>query len=303
MILLKDEWKLYFIGEKSKELYLNLIIQVRELISLCQEQSEGRVAILSELKRILTLIRDRVIGNNCSKYFFMKNDLLQTLLPILWMKDETNAEFTSITTECQKDALTLFSVLISQNSLIQWSNLPASDVFSNLMLLLQGTTNQNASHYLKFFEILTKSLVCFAKTVESTREAPFSDCNLPILLKLLNPKNSNQQISQNVAILLSTSCDTPIKQRALVNLRTIDLLLETLNSVCYIDDLSRLTITDPRLLDGTIDLLCTLTKENVEVCATISSISLKSRSISSLFYQLIGLSSLSTDLKLKLSLL
>lgn len=284
-------------------MYLNLIIQVRELISLCQEQSENRVATLSELKRILTLIRDRVIGNNCCKYFFMRNDLLQTLLPLLWMKDETNAEFTAIITECQKDALTLFSVLISQNGLIQWSNLPANEVFSNLMLLLQGTTNQNASQYYKFFEILTKSLVCFAKKVESTRDDPFSDNNLPILLKLLNPKNSNQQISQNVAILLSTSCDTPIKQRALLNLRTIDLLLEILHSICYIDELSRLTITDPRLLDGTVDLLCTLTRENVEVCAIISSATLRSRSISSLFYQLLSLSSLSIDLKLKLSLL
>lgn len=284
-------------------MYLNLIIQVRELISLCQEQSENRVATLSELKRILTLIRDRVIGNNCCKYFFMKNDLLQTLLPLLWMKDETNAEFTAIITECQKDALTLFSVLISQNGLIQWSNLPANEVFSNLMLLLQGTTNQNASQYYKFFEILTKSLVCFAKKVESTRDDPFSDNNLPILLKLLNPKNSNQQISQNVAILLSTSCDTPVKQRALLNLRTIDLLLEILHSICYIDELSRLTITDPRLLDGTVDLLCTLTRENVEVCAIISSATLRSRSISSLFYQLLSLSSLSIDLKLKLSLL
>ena len=284
-------------------MYLKLIIQVRELISSCQEQSENRVPILSELKRILTLIRDRVIGNNCCKYFFMRNDLLQTLLPLLWMKDETNAEFTEIITECQKDALTLISVLISQNGLIQWTNLPANEVFSNLLLLLQGTTQQNASQYYKFFEILTKSLVCFAKKVESTRDAPFSDNNLPILLKLLTPKNSNQQISQNVAILLSISCDTPIKQRALINLRTIDILLETLYGICYIDDLSRLTITDSRLLDGTIDLMCTLTRENFEVCAIVSSASLRSRSISSLFYQLLSLSSLSTDLKLKLSLL
>lgn len=284
-------------------MYLNLIIQVRELISSCQAQSENRVSILSELKIILTLIRDRIIGNNCCKYFFMRNDLLQTLLPLLWMKDETNAEFTAIITECQKDALTLISVLISQNGLVQWSNLPADEVFSNLLLLLQGTTHQNASQYYKFFEILTKSLVCFSKKVESTRDAPFSDNNLYILLKLLDPKNSNQQISQNVAILLSTSCDTPLKQRALINLRTIDLLLETLTSICYIDDLSRLTITDPRLLDGTIDLMCTLTRENADVCAIVSSASLRSRNISSFFYQLLSLASLSVDLKLKLSLL
>lgn len=233
----------------------------------------------------------------------MQNDLLQTLLPLLWMKDETSAEFTAIITECQKDALTLFSVLISQNGLIQWSNLPANEVFSNLLLLLQGTATQNASHHFKFFEILTKSLVCFAKKVESTRDAPFSENTLPILLKLLNPNNSNQQISQNVAILLSTSCDNPIKQRALINFRTIELLLEILTSICCIDELSRLTITDPRLLDGTIDLICTLTRENADVCAVISSASLRSRSISSLFYQLLSLSSLSTDLKLKLSLL
>lgn len=292
-----------FIGEKSKEAYLNLIIQARELISLCQQQSENRISTLSELKKVLTLIRDRVIGNNCCKYFFMRHDLLQTLLPLLWMKDETNAEFTTIITECQKDALTLFSVLISQNGLIQLSSLPATEVFTNLLLLLQGTATQNASQHYKFFEILTKSLVCFAKKIESTRDAPFAENNLPILLKLLNPKNSNQQISQNVAILLSNSCDTPIKQRALINLKTIDILFEILNGICYIDDLSRLNITEPRLLDGTIDLMCTLTRDNTEVCTVISNATLRSRSITSLFYQVLSLSSLSIDLKLKLSLL
>lgn len=284
-------------------MYSTLIVKVRELISHCQQQSDNRIAILIELKQVLTLIRDRVIGNNCCKYFFIQNDLLQTLLPLLWMRDETNAEFTAIITECQKDALTLFSVLISQNGFVQWSNLPANDVFSNLLLLLQGTANHNATNHCKFFEILTKSLVCFAKKVESTREAPFNEENLIILFKLLNPQNSTPQISQNVAILLSTSCDCPLKQKTLINLGITDLLSEILTKICFIDDLSRLTITDARLLDGVVDLLCTLTRDNLEGCSIISASNLRSRSVSSLFYQLLSLSSLSVDLKLKLSLL
>lgn len=284
-------------------MYSGLIVKVQDLIAHCQQQSDQRIAILAELKQVLTIIRDRVIGNNCCKYFFIQNDLLQTLLPLLWMKDETNAEFTLIITECQKDALTLFSVLISQNGFVQWANLPANDVFSNLLLLLQGTSSQTTTNHCKFFEILTKSLVCFAKKVESTREAPFHEENLAILLKLLNPQNSNPQISQNIAILLSTSCDNHRKQKTLINLRIIDQLSEILASICYIDDLSRLTITDARLLDGVVDLLCTVTRDNSDVCGVISATKLRTRSISSLFYQLLSLSSLSTDLKLKLSLL
>lgn len=248
-------------------------------------------------------IRDIIIGNSCCKYYFIQNNLLQALLPLLWMKDETSAEFTSIITECQKDALTLFSVLISQNGFVQWADLSASDVFSSLLLLLQGTSGQSASNHFKFFEILTKSLVCFVKKVKSTRDAPFNEENLSILLKLLNHENSNPQISQNVAILLSTSCDNQIKQKTLINLGIIDQISITLASICYIDDLSRLTITDTRLLDGVVDLLCTLTCDNSDVCGVISALKLRTRSVSSLFYQLLSLSSITIDLKLKLSLL
>lgn len=292
-----------FIGEKSKEMYLHLINQVRELISACQQQSDNRIQTLQQLKTNLTLIRDRVIGNNCCKYFFMRHDLLQALLPLLWMKDETSAEFTSIITDCQKDALTLYSVLMSQNVIIQTSSLPAIEIFTNLLSLLQGSATQNASAHYKFFEILTKSLVCFTKKVEGTRDFPFSNENLPILLKLLNPQNSNSQISQNIAILLSSCCDNPLKQKSLINLKIINLLHEIINSICFVDDLGRLTMTDVRLLDGVIDLLCTLTRDNLDVCIAVSSMSLRSRSIPSLLYQFLNLLSLSTDLKLKISLL
>lgn len=301
---IKDEWKLYFIGEKSKELYLNLINQIPELISICQQQSADRIKTLQKLKQNLTLIRDRVIGNSCCKYFFMRNNLLQALLPLLWMKDETSAEFTAIINDCQKDALTLFSVLMSQNGIIQFLSLPAIEIFTNLLSLLQGSATQSASAHNKFFEILTKSLVCFTKKVEGTRDLPFTDENLSILLNLLNPHNSNPQISQNVAILLSTCCDNSLKQKNLINLGIIDLLQEIINSICYIDDLGRLTITDARLLDGTVDILCTLTRDNLEVCNAVSSISLRSRrSLPSLLYQFLNLSLISTDLKLKISLL
>lgn len=281
-----------------------MINQVRELIAKCESHNDNCIEFLKELKNTLTSIRDRVIGNSCCKYFFLRNNLLQALLPLLWMKDETNAEFTTIITECQKDALTLFSVLISQDGLNQLSDLPANEVFSNLLILLQGTANQNAANHYKFFEILTKSLVCFCKKLESTRDAPYSEDNLVVLLKLLNPQNSNSQISQNVAILLSTSCDNAIKQKTLIGLRTIDLLLELLNFICFIDESGRLTITDTKLLDGIIDLLCTLTRDNNELCSMLLGFLVRSRrSLPSLFYQLLSLGSLSADLKLKISLL
>ena len=285
-------------------MYLNLINQVRELISICQQQNDNRIQTLDQLKQNLTLIRDRVIGNNCCKYFFMRNDLLQVLLPLLWMKDETSSEFTSIISDCQKDALTLYSVLMSQNGVIQLSNLPAIEIFTNLLLLLQNSSTQSASAHYKFFEILTKSLVCFTKKVDGTKDFPFSDENLSILLKLLNPQNSNPQISQNVAILLSSCCDNPFKQKSLINSKILDLLQEIINSICQVDELGRLTMTDVRLLDGTIDILCTLTRDNLDVCNLISSISLRSRiSLSSLLYQFLNISSISYDLKLKISLL
>lgn len=281
-----------------------MINQIRELISICQQQSDNRIETLLKLKHNLTLIRDRVIGNNCCKYFFMKNDLFQALLPLLWMKDETNAEFTAIINDCQKDALTLFSVLMSQNGIIQFLSLPGIQIFTNLLSLLQGSSTQSASAHNKFFEILTKSLVCFAKKVEGTRDLPFSDENLPILLNLLNPHNSNPQISQNVAILISTCCDNTLKQKSLTSLGIIDLLREIINSICHIDDLGRLAMTDVRLLDGAVDILCTLTRDNLEVCNSLSSISLRSsRSFPSLLYQFLNLSTISTDLKLKISLL
>ena len=259
-------------------MYLNLINQVRELISACQQQSDNRIQTLQQLKTNLTLIRDRVIGNNVAK-LFMRHDLLQALLPLLWMKDETSAEFTSIITDCQKDALTLYSVLMSQNGIIQTSSLPAIEIFTNLLSLLQGSTTQNASAHYKFFEILTKSLVCFTKRWKEPEIFHFRMKTCPFFLKLLNPQNSNSQISQNIAILLSSCCDNPLKQKSLINLRIINLLHEIINSICFVDDLGRLTMTDVRLLDGVIDLLCTLTRDNLDVCIAVSSMSLRSRSV------------------------
>lgn len=299
-----DEWKLNFISDKSKESYLNMIAKITNLIGICQQQTgPNRVSSLSELKYSLNAVRDKIIGNNCCKYFFIQNNLLQALIPLLWLKDETNAEASALIIECQKDALTLFSVLISQNIVINWSSLPVNEIFGNLILLLQGINGFDANYYFKFLEILTKSLVSFAKRVDTVRDIPFTDDNLPTIIKILNPQNSTPQISQNVAILLSTCCDSSAKQSILVNLKLVEHLFEIINMICYVDDLGRLMILDARILDGVIDLLCTLTRDNLEICSFISSLSLRGRSISSILYQFLSLSSLSIDLKLKISLL
>jgi len=299
-----DEWKLNFISEKSKNFYLQLISQAQQLIVECENNVTNRLETLQNLKSILSQIRDKVIGNNCCKYFFMRNDILQILIPLLWMRDESNAEFTRTVHECQKDALTLFSVLICQNGLIQWSDISAMNVFSNLLMLLQGTAEQDVIGNSKFFEILTKSLVCFVKKMENTRDSTFQPNNLIVFFNLLNPKNSSPAISQHVAIIISTSCDTLAKQNQLIELKCPDLLLEMMNSICYIDELSRLTIKDTKTLDGIIDLLCTLTRDNSDVSRTLSSTQLHSRrTVSVLLFQLLSLSSISTELKLKISLL
>lgn len=300
----KDEWKLRFIGEKSRKVYLNLIDKVRCLISAYRQQNIDCLAILDELKKTLAIIRDRVIGNNCSKYFFMHHDLLQTLLPLLWLRDESDSRFMKLLAECQKDALTLLSVLISKNNQEDWSNLPSEEIFSNLLLLLNETTGQNVMNHIKFFEVLTKSLVCFAKKIDNIRDASFADETLPILLKLLNPNNSNPQICQNVANLLSASCDSPTKQKILVDNKCLDLILEMLDRICFVDELCRLTITDIKILDGITELLHTLTRDNIEVSVALSSTPLKAqKSVTTFFYQLLSLSSISVDLKLKISLL
>lgn len=206
--------------------------------------------------------------------------------------------------ECRKDALILLSVLISQNDSEDWSNLPSAEIFSNLILILKETSEQNVMNHLKFFEILTKSLVCFAKKIDNIRDAPFSNETLPILLILLNPNNSNPQISQNIAVLLSACCDSSTKQKILIDCRFVELILEMLDKICYIDDLCRLIISDVKILDGITELLTTLTRDNTEVSVALSLTCFKAqKSVSSFFYQLLSLSSISVDLKLKISLL
>ena len=281
--MFKDEWKLKFIGEKSRKIYLNLINKVRCLVSAYQKQNIDCLAILDELKKLLSIIRDCVIGNNCTKYFFMHHDLLQTLLPLLWLRKESDSNFKVLLAECQKDVLTLFSVLISQNNQEDWSNLPSEEIFSNLLLLLNEPIGQNITYRIKFFEILTKSLVCFAKNIENVRDASFSNESLPILMKLLNPINSNSQICQNVANLLSASCDSLTKQKILLDNKCVDLILEMLERICFVDELCRLTITDVKILDGVIELFNALTRDNIEVSVALSSTPFKTQKTVSSF--------------------
>ena len=77
-----------------------------------------------------------------------------------------------------------------------------------------------------------------------------------------------------------------------------------LERICFVDELCRLTITDVKILDGVIELFNALTRDNIEVSVALSSTPFKNqKTVSSFFYQLLNLSSISVDLKLKISLL
>lgn len=304
-ILFLDDSQFMFISEKTKNLHLQWIDDVCSICQDLEQQSDGRIPKLEHLKFVLLQIRDRIIGNSCFKYFFMCNGLLKALLPILWIKDESNACFTELIIECQREALTLVSILIGLNCSLDWTDLSSSEIFLNLISLLQGNDLQSFAKKAKFFEILIWSISNFAKNIPSIRNAPFENSILPIFIHLLDPKISNPQVSQNVALMLSSSCDSQSKQKMLIDVNIITILTNMLNDICEIDELNRFAILDFKILDGVIDLLGALTKDNIEICLRLSStdhLVLDNR-ISTLLFRLLTISSLSTELKLKISLL
>lgn len=317
------DWRLGFISQKSQAQFLAWIARIRELQAVCTGVNctpEGRLEALSALKATLTAIRDRIIGNNCCKYFFVRNGLLPVLVPLLWLKDESSAEFTRLVVECQRDTLTLFSVLISQSGDLNEEGLGGGEgpqIFSNLAHLLATATLSNTQREGgKFLEILTRAMVCFAHKVQSTRDLCFDGETLPVLLSFLRePAGGSSAIIQNVCSLLAAGCDTRAKQDILMNARVLPMLLTLLNaSVCGVSEDGntvsssssslRIGVIDFKVLDGVIELLATLTRDCPEACEVVALSPFGgSKKMPTLLFGLLNVSLLSTEFRLKVILL
>lgn len=303
-----DDWKLAFIGEKAREGYSKWVEETAILIANCQQQGttlQERLDTLCSLRHILLQIRDKIIGNSCCKYFFVRQGLVNTLLPLLWLRDESNAAFTQLVTDCQQDALTLLAVMIGQSGESELSVIPAPEIFVNLLQLLHGATGQVISRNIKFYEILVRCLASFARKVESIRNLAFDPANLSVLLFFLDPTNSSAAISQHVAGIISSSCDSPPKQKTLLDAKVHVLLLALLNGACQLDATGRVVVTDLKIVDGAVDFLCTLTRDCPEAGHFIAASPLQSatRKMPALLFQLLNLNMSSVELKLKVALL
>lgn len=292
------------------------IERVKELthdISTSNCTSQERLQYSFELKKILMAIRDRIIGNSCCKYFFVRNGFLQVLTPLLWMKDESSAEFTQVLTDCQRDALTLLSVLIGQIG-GDTSVVGGDELFTNLLALLRTSS---PSVDIKFLEILTRSLCCFARKVESSRGAVFDASTLSVLLSYLDSSSSSccttssSVVVQNICGVLAACCDGEGKSRVLLSARTLPMLLSLLaGSICVAGDTPisaksslRIGITDLRCLDGSVELLCTLTRDCQEACEAVAQAPMAGRRIPNILFSLLNVSLLSIELRLKITLL
>lgn len=295
------------------------IARIGELQAVCTGVNctpEGRLEALSALKATLTAIRDRIIGNNCCKYFFVRNGLLPVLVPLLWLKDESSEEFTRLVVDCQRDTLTLFSVLISQSGdLNAQEGLGGGEgpqIFADLARLLAtaALSSSQQRERGKFLEILTRAMVCFARKVEATRDLCFDSETLPVLLSFLRePVTGMSAIIQNVCGLLAAGCDTEAKQKILLNARVLPMLLALLNaSVCVVNDDGnaaslRIGVIDFKVLDGVVELLATLTRDCPEACeVVVLSPFGGGKKIPTLLFGLLNVSLLSTEFRLKVIL-
>ena len=280
------------------------------------DTAQDRLQLLSDLKLVLMSIRDRIIGNSCCKYFFVRNGLLAALTPLLWLRDESSAEFTRLLMDCQKDALTLLSVLIAQGgngaiiSTVAQGDTGNSEVelFSNLMALLHSCKE------IKFLEILTRSLVHLARKAENVRAAIFEASTLSALLSFLEaPIRTaySSAVTQNICGILAAGCTVEAKSRVLLSARVLPQLLALLTgSVCIATgpDSSasasiRIGVTDLKILDGSVELLGTLTRDCQEACEAASSAPVSGRRLPHLLFSLLSVSLLSVELKLKIALL
>lgn len=285
--------------------------KLTELISQVSSAQE-RIELLTTLKQTLMAIRDRTIGNSCCKYFFVRHGLLQALTPLLWMKDESSAEFTRLLMDCQRDALTLLSVLIVQTGeTIIFNGSGELELFSNLLALLHSSSAEEV----KFLEILTRSLSSFARKVEGVRGAIFEAQTLSVLLAFLETPSRaaaySSAVIQNVCAILSAGCNGEGKSRLLLSSKILPQLLSLLTgSVCWSqthddddDSCTRIGVTDLKTLDGSIELLGTLTRDCPEACEAICTAPVAGRRVPNLLFSLLNVSLLSTELKLKISIL
>lgn len=324
-LLFLIDWRLAFISEKSQAQFMAWIARIGELQAVCTGVNctpEGRLEALSTLRATLTAIRDRIIGNNCCKYFFVRNGLLPVLVPLLWLKDESSEEFTRLVVDCQRDTLTLFSVLISQsgdlNAQVGLGGGEGPQIFADLTRLLATATLSSTRQRErgKFLEILTRAMVCFARKVESTRDLCFDSETLPVLLSFLRePVSGMSAIIQNVCGLLAAGCDTEAKQKILLNARVLPMLLALLNaSVCVVNEDGsasasspssslRIGVIDFKVLDGVVEFLATLTRDCPEACeVVVLSPFGGGKKIPTLLFGLLNVSLLSTEFRLKVIL-
>ena len=220
------DWKLEFISQRSKTTFLSWIEQVQQGIAATAAPTatpQERCQSLSELKQSLLAIRDRIIGNSCCKYFFVRHGLLQALTPLLWLRDESSAEFVRLLRECQREALTLLSVLIAQSG--EGLSFPVGEsdgLFGNLLGLLKADTDP------KFLEILTRSLCNYARKVPAARGALFEATTLPVLLSFLSEGRSSSAVVQNICALLAAGCDAEARSRLLLSERVLPQVLSRL---------------------------------------------------------------------------
>jgi hypothetical protein len=290
---------------------LNWIEQVKALTEAITQasQPQERLQLLSELKQNLMAVRDRIIGNSCCKYFFVRNGLLPALTPLLWLKDESSAEFTRLLMDCQRDALTLLAVLIAQSgNVIMASPGEEAQLFSNLLALLQSAKE------VRFLEILTRSLCNFVRKVESLRGVIFEASTLTVLLSYLEGTGRgaaySSAVTQNVCAILAAGCDAEGKSRVLLSARVLPQLLALLSgSICVSTshELSssnaRVGVSDLKVLEGSVELLGALTRDCQEACEAVSCAPVAGRRIPNSLFSLLNMSLLSVELKLKISLL
>jgi hypothetical protein len=271
--------------------------------------------LLKQASGLLRSIRDKLIGNSCCKFFFIRLNLLQVLVPLLWMKDESSAEFTRLLLECQKDALTLIAAMINcglnekSGSNVETQALPetlAHELFGNLLRLLQQNSasppSEKASKYL---EVLTKCLLWFIRKIDAVRHLVFEPENLDVLIQLLDPRRSSPTTLQHLACILAQGCDSPARQAALISQKALNILLSLIQANASLDPMGRPIVTDGKVLDGCIELAGALSRENGDVSQALASFSLASqppKRIPTLLFQLLNFSSLSIELKMKVAL-
>lgn len=292
-------------------MYLNWTAALAQALAACQQTTDlsERSLQLRNISNLLRNIRDKMIGNSCCKFFFLRHNLLQIVLPLLWLKDESNAEFSKDLVECQKDALILIAALINcnDNSAAWLPETSAAEVFTNLTQLLQSAIADSANEgTLKYMEILSKCLLWFVRKYGSVRNLVFDALCLPVIISLLDPSRSNSATIHHFSCILAHACDAPTKQKILVEARVLTLALAMIQGTCHVDSSGRVHVTDIRLLDGAIEITSALTRDFEDAALVVAAVPITNglgKLLPSLLFQLLNISTLTVNLKMKISLL